>query len=105
MEAAVITSVPQAMRTMKALGDESVFCDAIFLQVSRQAVAKVLYGRTQHQCHRTLIVEVRRRTRPMGVMSDRASMERKHFAVFTGINQSQGTAIPFPLTPKLTPNK
>ena len=43
-------------------------------------------------------VEVRRRTRPMGVMADRASMERILYAVFTGINQSQGTATPFPLT-------
>ncbi len=43
-------------------------------------------------------VEVRRRTRPMGVMADRASMSRILYAVFTGINQNQGTAIPFPLT-------
>ena len=43
-------------------------------------------------------VEVRRRTRPMGVMADRASMERILYAVFTGINQNQGTATPFPLT-------
>lgn len=43
-------------------------------------------------------VEVRRRTRPMGVMADRASMERILYAVFTGINQNQGTATLFPLT-------
>ncbi len=43
-------------------------------------------------------VEVRRRTRPMGVMADRASMSRILYAVFTGINQNQGTATPFPLT-------
>lgn len=43
-------------------------------------------------------VEVRRRTRPMGVMSDRASMSRILYAVFTGINQNQGTVAPFPLT-------
>ena len=43
-------------------------------------------------------VEVRRRTRPMGVMADRASMQRILYAVFTGINQNQGTASPFPLT-------
>lgn len=43
-------------------------------------------------------VEVRRRTRPMGVMADRASMERILYAVFTGINQNQGTAAPFSLT-------
>ncbi|MEE8434763.1 MAG: IS256 family transposase [bacterium] len=43
-------------------------------------------------------VEVRRRTRPMGVMADRASKSRILYAVFTGINQSQGTATPFPMT-------
>ena len=43
-------------------------------------------------------VEVRRRTRPMGVMADRASLERILYAVFTRINQNQGTATPFPLT-------
>lgn len=34
--------------------------------------------------------EVRRRTRPMGVFSDRTSMERILFAVFTYENQQQG---------------
>jgi len=43
-------------------------------------------------------VEVRRRTRPMGVMADRTSCERILYAVFMGINQSQGTATPFLLT-------
>jgi transposase-like protein len=43
-------------------------------------------------------VEVRRRTRPMGVMADKASMERILYAVFTGINHNQGTFTPFPLT-------
>ena len=43
-------------------------------------------------------VEVRRRTRPMGVMAGRASMSRILYAVFTGINQNQGIATPFPLT-------
>ena len=42
-------------------------------------------------------VEVRRRTRPMGVMADRASMDRILYAVFADINQNQGTATPFPL--------
>jgi transposase-like protein len=42
--------------------------------------------------------EVKRRTRPMGVMADRASAERILYAVFTGINRSQGTATPFLLT-------
>jgi len=41
-------------------------------------------------------VEIRRRTRPMGVMADRTSCERIVYAVFTGINQAQGTASPSP---------
>lgn len=42
--------------------------------------------------------EVRRRTRPMGVFSDRTSMERILFAVFTHENQKEGTSAPFLLT-------
>ncbi len=42
--------------------------------------------------------EVRRRTRPMGVFSDRTSMERILFAVFTHENQKEGTHTPFLLT-------
>jgi len=41
--------------------------------------------------------EVRRRTRPMGVFSDRTSMERILFAIFTYENHKQGTGTPFPL--------
>jgi putative transposase len=41
--------------------------------------------------------EVRRRTRPMGVFSDRTSIERILFAVFMHENRNQGTAGPFPL--------
>lgn len=44
--------------------------------------------------------EVRRRTRPMGVFSDRTSIERILFAVFTYENQRQGTGTPFLLTHK-----
>jgi transposase-like protein len=43
-------------------------------------------------------VEVRRRTRPMGVFSDRTSMDRILYAVFTHENSNQGTGAPFPLT-------
>jgi transposase-like protein len=43
-------------------------------------------------------VEVRRRTRPMGVMAGRASMDRIRYAVFADINRNQGTSTPFPLT-------
>jgi putative transposase len=42
--------------------------------------------------------EVRRRTRPMGVFTDRTSMERILFAVFTYENQKAGTSAPFLLT-------
>ena len=42
--------------------------------------------------------EVRRRTRPMGVMADRNSIERILFAVFTHENQKEGTHTPFLLT-------
>lgn len=40
-------------------------------------------------------VEVRRRTRPMGVFSDRTSIERILFAVFTYENLNQGIGAPF----------
>jgi putative transposase len=39
--------------------------------------------------------EVKRRTRPMGVFSNRASMERILYAVFSYENQQQGTGTPF----------
>ena len=43
-------------------------------------------------------VEVRRRTRPMGVFSDRTSMDRILFAVFTYENSKEGIYTPFLLT-------
>jgi transposase-like protein len=42
--------------------------------------------------------EVRRRTRPMGVFSDRTSMDRILFAVFHHENQNQGVGTPLLLT-------
>lgn len=42
--------------------------------------------------------EVRRRTRPMGVFSDRTSMERILFAVFTNENQNQNVSTLFLVT-------
>jgi len=42
-------------------------------------------------------VEVRRRTRPMGVFSDKTSMDRILFAVFTYENFKQGIHTPIPL--------
>ena len=43
-------------------------------------------------------VEVRRRTRPMGVFQDTTSMDRILYVVFSYENKSQGISIPFPLT-------
>ncbi len=43
-------------------------------------------------------VEVKRRTRPMGVFSDRTSMERILYAIFTYENTKEGTATPLLLT-------
>jgi transposase-like protein len=45
--------------------------------------------------------EVRRRTRPMGVFSDRTSMDRILFAVFNHENQNQGVSTPLLLTQTL----
>ncbi len=42
--------------------------------------------------------EVKRRTRPMGTFSDRTSIDRILFAVFTHENSKEGTATPFLLT-------
>ena len=42
--------------------------------------------------------EVRRRTRPMGVFSDKTSMDRILFAVFAHENRNQGVSTPFLLT-------
>jgi putative transposase len=42
--------------------------------------------------------EVRRRTRPMGVFSDRMSIERILYAVFTYENKQQGISTPFLMT-------
>lgn len=42
--------------------------------------------------------EVRRRTRPMGVFSDKTSMDRILYAVFSWENKQQGVATPFLLT-------
>jgi transposase-like protein len=56
-----------------------------------------VYTRTTNAIERRF-VEVRRRTRPMGVFSDRTSMERILFAVFTNENKSQGIWTPLLLT-------
>lgn len=63
-----------------------------FLQIKTQLAASVI--RTTNAIERRF-VEVRRRTRPMGTFSDRTSMERILFSVFTYENLKQRTATPF----------
>jgi transposase-like protein len=63
-----------------------------FLQIKTQLAPSVI--RTTNAIERRF-VEVRRRTRPMGTFSDRTSMERILFSVFTYENLKQRTATPF----------
>ena len=63
-----------------------------FLQVKTQLAQSAI--RTTNAIERRF-VEVRRRTRPMGTFSDRTSMERILFSVFTYENLKQRTATPF----------
>jgi putative transposase len=63
-----------------------------FLQVKTNLPSSVL--RTTNAIERRFR-EVRRRTRPMGTFSDRTSMERILYSVFTYENLKQRTATPF----------
>ncbi len=63
-----------------------------FLQIKTNLPPSVL--RTTNAIERRF-VEVRRRTRPMGTFSDRTSMERILYSVFTYENMKQKTATPF----------
>jgi putative transposase len=63
-----------------------------FLEIKTQLAPSVI--RTTNAIERRF-VEVRRRTRPMGTFSDRTSMERILFSVFTYENLKQRTATPF----------
>jgi len=63
-----------------------------FLQVKTGLPASVL--RTTNAIERRFR-EVRRRSRPMGTFSDRTSMERILYAIFTHENLKQRTATPF----------
>lgn len=63
-----------------------------FIQVKTSLAPSVL--RTTNAIERRF-VEVRRRTRPMGTFSDRTSMERILYSVFTYENMKQKTATPF----------
>lgn len=66
-----------------------------FFRFKDNAIRKAL--RTTNAIERRFR-EVKRRTRPMGVFSDRTSMERILFAVFTYENKKEGTNTPFLLT-------
>lgn len=68
-----------------------------FLRFKNEAWRKAT--RTTNAIERRF-VEVRRRTRPMGVFSNRTSMERILFAVFTYENKNQGVRHPLLLTHK-----
>jgi len=63
-----------------------------FLQIKTKLAPSVL--RTTNAIERRF-VEVRRRTRPMGTFSDRTSIERILYSVFTYENIKQKTATPF----------
>jgi putative transposase len=63
-----------------------------FLQIKTKLPLSVI--RTTNAIERRF-VEVRRRTRPMGTFSDRTSMERILYSVFTYENMKQKTATPF----------
>jgi len=63
-----------------------------FLQVSVSLPHSML--RTTNAIERRFR-EIRRRTRPMGTFSDRTSMDRIMFSVFTYENLKQGTSTPF----------
>jgi transposase-like protein len=70
-----------------------------FLQVKTELPPSVL--RTTNAIERRFR-EVRRRSRPMGTFSDRTSMERILYSVFTHENLKQATATPFPLLTQKT---
>jgi transposase-like protein len=63
-----------------------------FLQIKTDLAPSAI--RTTNAIERRF-VEVRRRTRPMGTFSDRTSMERMLFSVFTYENLKQRTSTPF----------
>lgn len=80
---------PKAVRCL--LADEELLLT--FFQVKDRGLWR--HVRTTNAIERRFR-EVRRRTRPMGVFSDRTSMERILYAVFIHENLSQGVGAPFP---------
>lgn len=82
---------PQAVACVRNDLDDLLTCFRYKTLQERKAV------RTTNSIERRF-VEVRRRTRPMGVFSDRTSMERILFAVFIHENYKQKVSTPFLLT-------
>ena len=85
------TDYPRADACLRDDLDELLTCWRYKSLTERKAV------RTTNAIERRFR-EVRRRTRPMGVFSDRTSMDRIPFAVFNHENQHQGVSTPLPLT-------
>ncbi len=82
---------PEAVACLRNDLDDLLTCFRYKTLAERKAV------RTTNAIERRF-VEVRRRTRPMGVFSDRTSMERILFAVFIHENYKQKVSTPFLLT-------
>ena len=82
---------PRAVACLRDDLDELLTCWRYKSVAQRKAV------RTTNAIERRFR-EVRRRTRPMGVFSDRTSMDRILFAVFNHENQNQGLSTPLLLT-------
>jgi transposase-like protein len=82
---------PKAVRCLRDDLDELLTCWCYKSLVERKKV------RTTNAIERRFR-EVRRRTRPMGVFSDRTSMDRILFAVFNHENRNQGVRTPLLLT-------
>ena len=85
------TDYPSAVRCLRDDLDELLTCWRYKSLKQRKQV------RTTNAIERRFR-EVRRRTRPMGVFSDRTSMDRILFALFNHENRNQGVSTPLPLT-------
>jgi len=84
-------SYPKAVACLRDDLDELLACFRYRTLPERKAV------RTTNAIERRFR-EVRRRTRPMGVFSDKTSMDRILYAIFTHENRNQGVSTPFALT-------
>jgi putative transposase len=82
---------PKAVACLRNDLDELLTCWRYASLAERKAV------RTTNAIERRFR-EVRRRTRPMGVFSDKTSMDRILYAVFTHENRNQGISTPLLLT-------